>query len=92
MTDGLESSRPLLASSHGRITTGTLRDYVYRWTRPCAYGEGCPHDRDPDTREVREHGSASQCPASVSPAVIEQHYDRRSEKEKMEQRRAYLDD
>ena len=30
--------------------------------------------------------------ANVSPEVIEQHYDRRSEREKMEQRQAYLDD
>jgi integrase len=29
--------------------------------------------------------------ANVSPAVIEQHYDRRTEKKKMEQRRDYLE-
>jgi hypothetical protein len=30
--------------------------------------------------------------ANVSQRVIEQHYDRRTERENMEQRRAYLDD
>jgi len=30
--------------------------------------------------------------ANVSPEVIEQHYDRRSKREKMEQRRDYLGD
>lgn len=29
--------------------------------------------------------------ANVSPEVIEQHYDRRSEREKMQQRREHLD-
>lgn len=29
--------------------------------------------------------------ANVSPKVIEQHYDRRTEQERMEQRREYLD-
>jgi site-specific recombinase XerD len=40
---------PLLASRHGRAGKTTLRVYVYRWTRPCVYGEECPHDRDPES-------------------------------------------
>jgi len=113
--------RPLLPSRQGRAKKTTLRDYVYRWSRPCAIGDECPHDRDPEDCEAMAHGSASKCPTSVSPhairrgsithslnndmpdkvvsdranvsqAVIDQHYDRRTEREKMEQRRDYLDD
>lgn len=113
--------RPLLASRQGRTQKSTLRSYVYRWTRPCALGNECPHDRDPDQCEAMEHKCASKCPSSVSPhairrgsithslnsnmpdkvvsdranvtqRVIEQHYDQRTEREKMEQRRDYLDD
>ena len=111
---------PLLASREGRLQKTTLRMYVYRWTRPCAHGEECPHDRDPDDCEANVRDAASKCPSSVSPhairrgsithslnsdmpdkvvsdranvspQVIEQHYDRRTEHEKMEQRRDYLD-
>ena len=113
--------QPLLTSRQGRAKRTTLRDYVYRWSRPCAVGNECPHERHPEDCEATEHGSASKCPSSVSPhairrgsithslnndmpdkivsdranvsqAVIDQHYDRRSEREKMEQRRDYLDD
>lgn len=113
--------QPLLVSAQGRASKGTLRDYVYRWSRPCSYRGECPHDRNPIECEAVEHGSASQCPSSVSPhairrgsithslnsdmpdkvvsdranvsqAVIDQHYDRRTEREKMEQRREYLDE
>jgi len=112
--------RPLLASNYGRVQKGTLRGYVYEWTRPCVAGNECPHDRDPDQCEAMEHRCASKCPSSVSPhairrgsithslnsdmpdkvvsdranvtqRVIEQHYDQRTEREKMEQRRDYLD-
>lgn len=112
---------PMLASRHGRLSKTTIRTYVYRWTRPCAYGKECPHDREPETCEGSGEHAASKCPtsvsplairrgsityspnqdmpdkivsdrANVSPRVIEQHYDRRTEREKMEQRRDYLDD
>jgi site-specific recombinase XerD len=120
VTDGY-GREPLLASAQGRTQKTTLRAYVYRWTRPCEYGEECPHDRDPEDCERTNRDAASKCPSSVSPhairrgsitdrlnnempekvvsdranvspAVIEQHYDRRTEGEKMEQRRDFLDD
>jgi len=117
---GDHGREPLLASSEGRLQKTTLRMYVYQWTQPCAHGEECPHDRDPDDCEANVRDAASKCPSSVSPhairrgsithslnsdmpdrvvsdranvspKVIEQHYDRRTEQERMEQRRDYLD-
>ena len=111
---------PLLATKQGRPSRTTLPVYAYRYSRPCAYGKECPHDRDPDSCEAVETGKASKCPSSISPhairrgsithhlskdipetavsdranvsqRVLEQHYDRRSQREKMEQRRQYLD-
>jgi site-specific recombinase XerD len=113
--------RPLLTTTHGRPTTSTLRDVVYRWTRPCVLsGSPCPHDRDPETCEAKvDPYAASKCPPSRSPHdvrsgaitahllddvpveilsdrmdvsqdVLDRHYDRRTEREKMDQRRRYL--
>lgn len=111
---------PLLASQQGRAHRTTLRLYCYMATQPCAYGEECPHDRDPEECAATERDTAFKCPSTVSPhairrggityslnsempenavsdranvskAVLEQHYDRRTEREKMEQRREYLD-
>jgi integrase len=112
---------PLLASAQGRIHVTTIQQYAYMVTRPCTYGNDCPHDRDPDICEAAtERYSASKCPSSVSPHairrgsithwlredvptpavsdradvsanVINQHYDERTEQEKMEQRRRFLD-
>jgi len=111
---------PLLATSHGRLSKSTLWKYCYQCTRSCVYGDGCPHDREPEECEATDHGTAGKCPSSVSPHafrrgsitrhlnsdvpetavgdranvsqdVLEQHYDQRSEREKMEQRRQYLD-
>jgi integrase len=113
--------RPLLTTNQGRVAKATIRKYCYQCTRPCVYGDGCPHNRDPDECEATHHDTAGKCPSSVSPHafrrgsitrhlnsdvpetavsdranvsrdVLEQHYDQRSEREKMEQRRKHLDD
>jgi integrase len=58
--------RPLLASAQGRLARSTIGKYCYRWTRPCMYGQECPHDRNPDTCEAVDSVQASKCPSSVS--------------------------
>ena len=111
---------PLLTTTQGRVHKSTLREYVYRFTRPCVYGDNCPHGRERDDCEAMGAKSAGCCPSSVSPhairrgsithslktdmpdkvvsdranvsqAVIDQHYDQRTERKQMEQRREYLD-
>ncbi|KTG30647.1 tyrosine-type recombinase/integrase [Haloferax profundi] len=63
---------PLLATTHGRPHKTTIRDAVYRWTRPCQYGAECPHGRDRDDCEATDDQkkTASKCPSSVSPHAI----------------------
>jgi site-specific recombinase XerD len=111
---------PLFTSQYGRVAKSSLRDSLYRASRPCKYTNQCPHDRDLDSCEALEDNKASKCPSSVSPHavrrgaithhlsqdvpdkvvgdrmnvsldVLEKHYDRRSEEEKADQRRDYLD-
>lgn len=113
--------KPLLTSRSGRPHKSTLRDSIYKITRPCIYTSNCPHDRDMEECEALEKDKASKCPSSVSPHairrgsithhlsedvpdrvvsnrmdvsldVLEDHYDRRSAREKSEQRREYTDD
>jgi integrase len=112
--------KPLLATQYGRPSRTTLPKYAYWYSRPCEYGEECPHGRESDSCEAMTKETALKCPSSISPhtirrgsvthhlsedtpetavsdranvsqRVLEQHYDRRSQREKMEQRRQYLD-
>ncbi|MGM0388088.1 MAG: tyrosine-type recombinase/integrase [Natrinema limicola] len=112
---------PLFTTRHGRITKNTIRNYVYRVTRPCTFNGGeCPHDRDPSDCEGMDNQRPFKCPSSTAPhsirhgaitdylnrdveaavvsermnvtmEVIEEHYDHRSSREKMELRRQHLD-
>jgi integrase len=59
--------QPLVTTAQGRIARSTVRDALYRVTRPCWRGEECPHDRDPDDCEATENGSMSTCPSARSP-------------------------
>jgi hypothetical protein len=112
--------KPLFTSKFGRPGKSSLRDSVYKITRPCVYTGTCLHGREIDSCEAMDRNKASRCPSSVSPHairrgsithhlsedvpekvvgdrmnvsldVLEKHYDRRSERQKTEQRRGYLD-
>ncbi|MFY4816577.1 tyrosine-type recombinase/integrase, partial [Haloarcula sp. AONF1] len=61
---------PLITTQFGRPSVTTLQNWVYRLTRPCAIGEPCPHDYDPDTCEYNTSDGASGCPSSVAPHAV----------------------
>lgn len=61
---------PLFTSRQGRPAKSSLRDSIYRITRPCQYTGDCPHDREIDSCESMEPNKASTCPSSVSPHAI----------------------
>ncbi|MFA9517567.1 integrase [Halopenitus sp. H-Gu1] len=60
---------PLLASakSDSRLSLSGMRMRAYVLTQPCRMGKDCPHGRDPETCEAREHGGESKCPSVRSP-------------------------
>lgn len=64
-----DGRRPLLSSKKGdgRLSKSAMRNWCYILTQPCEFGGPCPHDRDPETCEAREHGHGSKCPSSRSP-------------------------
>jgi len=59
--------QPLLTSRNGRMNSTSIRDAIYRVTRPCYYGVDCPKGRDPGSCEAGEYGGYSKCPVNVSP-------------------------
>jgi integrase len=62
---------PLLTTKNGRPINNTLRQTVYRWTRPCQYRSECPHGREKEECEaITERGRASRCPSAVSPHAV----------------------
>lgn len=63
---------PLFPSSKiaGRLSRSGMRIRVYRLTQPCELFNECPHDRDPEECEAREHGYESRCPSARSPHKI----------------------
>ncbi len=66
---------PLLTSTEGRLSTGTIRKYVYKWSRPCVIGQECPHDRDDSSCEALEStDKASKCPSSEPPLALRHGY------------------
>ncbi|MGB9931128.1 tyrosine-type recombinase/integrase [Haloarcula amylolytica] len=111
---------PLITTRNGRVSVSACRDTLYRVTRPCWRGEGCPHNRDPEECEATHYSKMSQCPSARSPHdvrsgrvtahrladedrtlvsdrmnasedVLDKHYDRRSQRQKAEQRRNLFD-
>jgi len=65
-----DGRRPLFTTRSGRMHKSNIREVVYAATRPCAYGQDCPHDRDPESCEAATYSYARKCPSSVSPHDI----------------------
>ena len=66
---------PVLSSPYGRLATSTIRNYVYKWSRPCMIGEDCPIDRDPSECQAMESTDhASKCPSSKPPYALRHGY------------------
>lgn len=61
--------RPFFTTAQGRVSQSSIRESMYRVTRPCMMGD-CPHDRDPETCEAMETGLACKCPSSRAPHDI----------------------
>lgn len=61
---------PLFGTEHGRAHKTTLREHIYRITRPATIRMIGPFDRDKTDCEATQNRLASKCPGSVSPHAI----------------------
>lgn len=68
--EGENDRMPLIGTTKGRAHSTTIRDQIYRITRPCHYLNSCPHGREIDECEGVKNRFASKCPSSVSPHAI----------------------
>ncbi len=57
---------PLFTTKSGRPATSTIRRDFYKMTRPCIYGQGCPHDREITECDARTNSNADDCPSRYS--------------------------
>lgn len=66
---------PLLTTSYGRLSDSSLRKYVYKWSRPCVTGSGCPESRKQEECEAMESSDcAVKCPFSKPPVALRHGY------------------
>lgn len=61
---------PLITSKNGRMNASSIRDAIYRITRPCYYTDQCPEGRVIDDCEASRYPDYSKCPVNVSPHSI----------------------
>lgn len=64
-----EGRDPLLTSTQGRPSAGTIQNWIYHATIPCRHSE-CPHDQTPRSCDWTERNKASGCPSSRSPHQV----------------------
>lgn len=68
-TDGNER-RALLSSKNGRPARSTIRQWVYKVTRPCYFTGECPKGREMDSCEGTSYKAYNKCPLNESPHAI----------------------
>lgn len=52
------------------MNRSSIRDAVYKVTRPCHYTGECPKERDPEECEASNSTAYCKCPVNVSPHAI----------------------